>query len=292
MKLGLGTAQFGMIYGAFNRHGQTTIHEVVQILEVCAGFKVHVIDTAASYGESEQVIGQCLPRAHHFKIVTKTPYFKVSKITEQQASDLEKTFELSLRKLNQSSIYGLLIHNPENLLAENSVLLWETMQVLKQQGRVVKIGVSVYTRHQIDQLLARYNLDLLQVPINVFDQRLIEAGYLKRLKERGIEIHARSPFLQGLLVTDLVHLHPYFDFIKDHIIAYRKYIETYGLSPTQAAIGFLKNMDEIDTIIVGVETIDQLKQIIADFHKESPVINFSRFAIHEEKVINPALWKL
>jgi aryl-alcohol dehydrogenase-like predicted oxidoreductase len=133
---------------------------------------------------------------------------------------------------------------------------------------------------------------LLQVPINVFDQRLIEAGYLKRLKERGIEIHARSPFLQGLLVTDLVHLHPYFDFIKDHIIAYRKYIETYGLSPTQAAIGFLKNMDEIDTIIVGVETIDQLKQIIADFHKESPVINFSRFAIHEEKVINPALWKL
>src|SRR5262249_43348603 len=131
---------------------------------------------------------------------TKTPYFDSKADAQRNADMLVQTFERSLLRLRQQNIYGLLIHDINFLLQTGGDAVWATLRSLQGQGLVEKIGVSVYTGQQIDAVLARFDPTLVQLPINILDQRLILDGHLKKLKARGVEIHARSIFLQGLLL--------------------------------------------------------------------------------------------
>ncbi|MBO1513357.1 aldo/keto reductase [Metabacillus bambusae] len=292
IKLGIGTVQFGMNYGLFNLYGKPTIHEVESILSEAYKGGVRIIDTASSYGDSEEVLGKCMKADQPFKIISKTPYVNSQKITHKDILNVKAAFYSSLEKLNQSSIYGILIHNPNDLLKENGKFLFKALQELKEEKLVEKIGVSVYTGGQIEHLLTQFDLDIIQIPINVFDQRLILGGYLKRMKEKNIEIHARSVFLQGLLVKNKQNIKPYFYKIKDKIEEYHEFIHSYGLSPIQAALGFLNQLEEIDHIIVGVETVKQLKENILMLNSAWPGCDMSRFAISDESIINPVNWEI
>src|SRR6185369_12682558 len=136
MKLGVGTAQFGMNYGIANRSGQPSRSEVSAILELAGTNGVDLIDTANLYGESELVIGECLPEGHRFNIVTKTPYFPASSIADSDRSTLRSACCDSLRKLRQASLYALLVHNADDLLKPGGERLYEEMQLLKDEGLV------------------------------------------------------------------------------------------------------------------------------------------------------------
>ena len=182
MKIGLGTVQFGLDYGVSNKEGKTAPDEVGRILKAAADRGVRVIDTAALYGSSEEALGSALPTGHRFDIVTKTRSFKKDSITPDDARILEEGFGASLSKLRSRSVYGLLLHDCDDLLAKGGGLLMAKMQGFKERGLVKKIGVSVYTASQIDRVMARFSIDIIQLPLSVFDQRLIQSGHLSRLK--------------------------------------------------------------------------------------------------------------
>lgn len=294
MKLGIGTAQFGRNYGAFNKKGQINISEAKKILDFCLQVGINVIDTAALYGESEKVIGHSLPANGNFKIITKTPHFKSKKISLNDVEFLKDTFKNSLKFLGQECVYALLIHNAEDLMCENGYMLLDEMQNLKKQGFIKKVGVSVYTASQIEKILGNYNIDIIQVPISIFDQRLVQNGYLRRLKEKNVEIHARSVFLQGLILADPRKLHRYFNDYKDKLTDYHSHLRSLNISPMQAALGFLKQIEEVDTIIVGIDSIEQLQEIVAAYHHSSNLVNidYSVFAINDENLVNPVNWKI
>ena len=112
VKLGIGTVQFGMDYGISNTDGKSAPNEVRKILELASESSIQIIDTATKYGESEKVLGKSLREDHDFKIVTKTPSFDCSKITETEADLLEKTFQASLEKLNHQCVPGSSIWCP------------------------------------------------------------------------------------------------------------------------------------------------------------------------------------
>ncbi len=191
MKLGLGTVQFGQNYGVSNSHGKSPLSEVERILDLAALRGIRVLDTAPAYGTSEEVLGHLLSCVHRFLIVTKTPKFPGRQITNRDAEILESTFLDSLRKLRQSQIYSLLIHDADSLLAPGSELLVDKLLELKRRGFVQKIGFSAYTPVQVKQILARFTVDIVQIPFSVLDQRMRLEGCLKQLKQSGIEIHAR-----------------------------------------------------------------------------------------------------
>lgn len=291
MKLGLGTVQFGMDYGISNRAGQTSAKEVVDVLSVAHSKRVQIIDTAALYGSSEVVLGNSLPAVHSFKLVTKTIRFDAERITINDAALLEQAFERSLQSLRCSSLYGLLIHNADDLLSENGYLLMDAMLRLRQRGLVEKIGVSVYNPEQIDEISKQFMLDIIQLPVNIFDQRLIKNGQLARLKSAGIEIHARSIFLQGLLLMEPEHLHPYFKSIKSKLIKYHQLLHELGVTPVAAALGFATGLAEIDYAICGVNNHRQLMEICSDLKPLATEL-FKDFAMDCEEIINPALWRL
>lgn len=290
MKIGLGTVQFGIDYGISNQNGKTSLDEIEKILDVAMHNGISVIDTAAMYGTSEEALGKTLHGNHRFKIVTKTPRFTSSSITSDDVQRLEDSFFQSLHKMKRASFYGLLIHNADDLLSENGHLLFAKMSELKQKGLVEKIGVSVYTALQIDNILDNFQIDLVQLPINVFDQRLLISGHLSKLKKRGVEIHARSAFLQGLLLMSPETLLPFFDSVREHLENYHRTIQQHGFSPVRAALGFLINIPDIDFIICGVNNHIQLKEICAE---AAPVksIDFSNFALSEESILNPSNWR-
>src|SRR5205085_51237 len=166
MKLGLGTVQFGLDYGISNATGRPAEAEVQTILSGAAAAGVRILDTATAYGESEAVLGRLTRPDDEFRIVTKIP-----RVTSIEA--IADTFAQSLQRLQRSSVYGLLLHDADDLLSAHGDRVFAQLRKLQQEGRTQKIGVSTYTPEQVDSLLPRYEFDLIQVPLNLFDQRLI-----------------------------------------------------------------------------------------------------------------------
>ncbi len=295
MKLGLGTVQFGMDYGISDQNSKTPLSEIKAILQVAQENGISVIDTAQSYGDSEHVLGEVLANQNSFRIITKTPVYKKKRISSIEAKNIKNTFYDSLKKLRQSRIAGLLIHNADDLLTEGGDILFYAMQELKEDKLVEKIGASVYSGEQIDSLLERYIFDLIQVPINVLDQRLVHSGHLMKLKKHGIEIHARSVFLQGLLIMEPISLPLFFDPIRPFLYRYWQFLLSQTLTPIEGAIGFVKQIPEIDCIIIGVNNLEQLKINLNSFAKlynDSLFKNLKAFSLNDPKYLNPSLWRL
>jgi len=290
LKIALGTVQFGVNYGISNKAGKTSQAEVGAILAAARSNGVSVIDTASLYGDSEAVLGQSLPAGSGFRIVTKTPQFSGQTLDGADAQQLEDTLRSSLAKLGAASVYGLLIHRADDLLPGGDLLV-ERLLRLKQAGLVSKVGVSVYSGRQIDLVLERFPMDLIQLPINVLDQRLLQSGHLQKLKNAGVEIHARSAFLQGLLLMELQEIPGYFDSVRGRLESYHRYIKEHGLTPLQAALGFVSGIPEIDQVVCGVNDARQLREICEAAQAKVDFREFADFATSDEAIVNPALWK-
>jgi aryl-alcohol dehydrogenase-like predicted oxidoreductase len=291
MNLGIGSVQFGTPYGISNSEGQIDKKEVLSILETALQLEVKYIDTATLYGTSEQVLGECLPQSHGFNIITKTIRFESKVITNREGEILGKIFDQSLRKLRRKAVYGLMTHDAGDLLKPGGNILWEKMQALKKQGLVEKIGSSAYSTDEIDLLSKKYPIELIQLPINVLDQRLIQDGSLARLKERNVEVHCRSIFLQGLLLMDVATLPEFFDPIRDLLLGYHKFLKKNKLSSVEGAISFIQQIKEIDCMIVGTCNVEQLKDAFQAYsNRKKDKLNFDIFALENESFINPAKW--
>ena len=290
MRLGLGTVQFGLDYGISNAAGRVPIDEVSPIIQAAVESGMRVLDTAAAYGQSEEVLGQVLPPEHPFAIVTKTLPLAGRPVTPETVRLVSETFQRSLERLQQDSIYGLLVHHAQDLLGEGGDLLWEELSDLKRQGLVQKIGASVYTGDQIDALQAR-PIDVIQLPLNVLDQRLSHSGHLKALKRNGVEIHVRSAFLQGLLLMPAAELPSYFETVRPHLTTYGEVMASHGLSRAGGALAFLRGLETIDEIIVGVTDEQQLQELLAAFRQPiPPELDFQVFAWNDEAMLDPSRW--
>ncbi|MDH4157955.1 MAG: aldo/keto reductase [candidate division Zixibacteria bacterium] len=290
-RLGLGTVQFGADYGISNVQGQSSFAQAREILAEAHRQGIAFIDTSPAYGVGEEVVGRCLPGGHAFKIVTKTPVLGTAALTDDDAMVVKSSFYRSLQRLGQESLYALLVHRTDDLLARDGELLWDVMSDLKKWGLVEKIGVSVYSGDQIDRLLARFPIDIVQVPLNVFDQRLIRSGHLARLQKRNVEIHARSIFLQGLLLMPLDDVPAYFRPVYPKLAAWRNRLREHGLSPAAAAENFARSVPEPTCFILGVNDKQQLTENIAAWN--TPVeFDYDGFAVEDENMVDPARWEV
>lgn len=293
MKLGLGTVQFGMDYGISNAHGITPLEEVKKILQFASQYDIEVLDTASAYSKSEEVLGQALPTDHAFRIITKSPPFNKPFIDADDVRHLIDSFSNSLTKLRQNTVAGLLLHHAGALLTEDGHHLYEAMDELKATGKAMKIGVSAYDQWTLETILEKFPLDLVQVPVSILDQRLIHTGFLKTLKENGIEIHARSIFLQGLLLMNPTRLSAYFDPIKPHLQRFHAILQEKDLTPIQAALTFVADQPEIDIALCGVNNIEQLKEIEDSASGQKIAADWlAEYRVDDVRFLNPALWKI
>lgn len=292
MKLSIGTVQFGLDYGISNKNGKTSNSEVKSILTKALDAGIEDLDTAYSYGESESVLGKS-GFVDKFKVVTKTRVFTDAKfIDTNNVLRLRESFDESLRKLTIPSVYALMIHQITDLYKQGGDLLIRSLYSLKEEGLVQKIGVSLYSAKDVDFLLENFKFDIVQLPVSIFDQRLIISGSLKKLKDSGIEIHVRSAFLQGLVFMkpgDLIS-RPRFDGFRTLFQTYYNKLQELNLTPAQVALSFLNNQPEVDKIVCGVNNKMQLSELIASLKDPIDVSWVSTLAVNDEEVVNPLKW--
>lgn len=287
-RLGIGTVQWGLPYGITNQGMKTAPEMVAAILDEARSSGISILDTASLYGDAETVLGE--NQLDAFRIVTKTLKFATPVITDEQARQIEHVFLQSLQRLSSKRVYGLLIHHADDILAPGGEKLVEALARLKQSGMVEKVGVSVYCAEQLDGILRVLTPDIVQVPINVLDQRLLASGHLEQMKRDGIEIHARSVFLQGLLLMPLAQIPKYFDPVKPLLEKWHFSAAEQGLSLIQASLSFVRDISYVDAVLVGVENLSQMRSCIADFSHDA---NFDavQLACNNPNFVNPAFWK-
>jgi len=290
MKIGLGTAQLGSKYGISNSRGKPDLAEVNRILAVAQDKGIRVLDTAHSYGDSESVLGECLPTRHGFRIVTKTVPLATERVTVAQSQRVRDAFKLSLERLKQPRIYALLVHQVRDLLAEDAERLIEVMQDLKTQGQIEKLGVSVYDEVELEAVVKRHSIDIVQLPLNVLDQRLLESGALARLRALDIEVHARSVLLQGLLLMEPGRLGAYFKAAQEPLRRLRALAREHGRTVLETALQFTAGRREIDCAVIGVAHHQELEEIVAACSKKAAAEDYSSLALHDESILNPARW--
>ncbi len=262
---------------------------VTALLAQARYYGIDVLDTASLYGKSEAVLG--MNPLEGFKVVTKTPRFTTAQISDIEANQLDATFRQSLDLLKCEKTYALLIHHADNLLAPGGDKLLAAMRHLREKGLVEKIGVSVYDSIQVDALLKKFTPDLIQLPLNVMDQRMLASGHLEQLKNKGVEIHVRSVFMQGLLLMPLGNIPTFFEPIRPLLTRWHAAADSQGLTVNQAALAFVKNLPHVDTVLVGLENLEQFHSCISDFTIDKK-FDATGLACNDPVFVNPSLWQL
>ena len=276
-----------MQYGISNRQGQTSPEEVKRILQAAHKAGISLLDTASLYGNAEQVLGASDLTA--YRVITKTPKFRNECNLSTEADELVRTFHDSLQKLGLNSTYGLLLHDVNNIFSLNGSRLVNALEQLKSQRLASKIGISAYNSSQIYKTLDHFKPDIIQLPVNVLDQRLILDGTIAHLSQLGIEIHARSVFLQGLLLMKFNDIPKYFEPWMPILMRWHGACRDQLVSPLHAAFGFVCSLKEISYTLVGIQNLSQLTEII-ETSTFLDGFDFDQFSSNDAKLLDPTFW--
>jgi len=285
MKLALGTVQFGLPYGIANRHGQVTRAEATSIIGYARSIGIDTLDTAAAYGNSEQVLGAIGCR--NWKIVSKLPPIPsgISDVMHWVHSTLDR----SLRFLNVNHLDGLLLHNPADLFGDSGKKLHQALIEVKASGLASKIGVSIYDASELDRLFGHFPIELVQVPFNVLDQRILSSGWLARLNDLGIEVHVRSIFLQGLLLLEKQAIPPKFNRWHEIWRDWEDYLRASNQTPLEACVRFATSFPMIARVVVGIDSRRQLEEIIVAL--DGPIASLPyHLKSNDRQLIEPTRW--
>lgn len=284
-KIALGTVQFGVPYGIANSQGQVSRDEAAAILDHAQQSGIDTLDTAIAYGNSEQRLGEI--GAQGWQVISKLPAMPEDCIdVDAWVTD---SVQGSLQRLNCTRLHGLLLHRPQNLLEGNGEQLYGAMQRLKYEGLVAKIGVSIYDPSELDALCSRYRFDLVQAPFNLMDRRLIDSGWMARLKRQDTELHVRSAFLQGLLLMGASDRPGKFDRWGALWAKYDDWLKDAGISPLQACLRYAMSFPEISKVVIGVDSLSQLKEILQAAEGAMPMVP-EDIRANDVELLNPAHW--
>ncbi len=285
-RFAIGTTKLGMPYGAINpQQVEDDIAERIFIKSSALGFDS--FDTAPSYGNAEQLIGKYLVPELRKVCVTKLVKIEENQINDQTLHLVEDHFQESLQNMQTHTCYGLLVHDVQDLFKPGADFLVDWMQELKAKGRVNKIGVSVYTPEEAQILYEKFEFDLIQLPCNIFDQRFIQSGTLKLLADKGVEIHARSLFLKGLILKPQVTANlP--QALLLHNAAFHQEIHKQKILAYDACISFAKKQSLVDRWVIGVSSEQQLEQLV---HANTDIaLNFDEWVFKDVATLDPRSW--
>ena len=292
MQLGLGTAQFGSAYGITNSNGQISADDALHILQTAENSGVHVLDTAAAYGDAEEALGRALWRGHTFRVITKTLPIGSPSLTRDEVSRTSDAFKRSLDRLRLDRVAGLLLHHGDEILRPGGGLLADMLLGLKDAGLVERIGISCYTPEELRAASRILPPDLVQVPVNVLDRRFLSDGILGELKREGTEVHARSVFLQGLLLTPGHALPASFELHRNAFSKIDAYATSHDLTRLELALGFLASLPEIDVALVGVTCVPELEEIVAAWRATLDItLDFEDLGYDDESLLLPSRWR-
>lgn len=284
-KVILGTAQWGLNYGISNRKGQLKSADIEEILELSSINGCRALDTASVYGNSETIIGGL--DSSEFEVITKLP--KVQDRIHTEENPLKSELFASMARLKRTYVSGLLLHDASDLLGDNALAVFRRLEQLKELGYVLKIGVSVYTYNEANVISRHFPVDLVQLPYNILSPTYESLSALDGLKSRGVEVHARSVFLQGLLLMDPLMLPPKLEVFREYILGLRSLALEQNVSFAQYLMRFPLHGNKVDKVVLGVTDIHELLEQT----REHPIVDYSslsKLKFEHFELLDPRNW--
>jgi len=283
MRLVLGSAQFGMNYGIL-KNKKINLKELKKIKDLSVKSTIRFIDTALNYGDSESVIAKS--KLNSLNVITKIQLPKNKNINLKNWT--YKEIKKSLRRLKTNKIYAVLIHNYKDLLDNRGKNYLFFLKELKKKKIISKLGLSIYDPEEVKKIWKFWKPDIIQAPLNVIDNRILDSEWLKTFKRFKIKIFARSIFLQGLLVNR----HDNLKFSKKQkkiLDRFKGWCFKNNISTIKGCLHFVKQYKKIDYLIVGFNNYMHLKEII-DSYKENQFKVPKIFSFNDLKLIDPRRW--
>jgi aryl-alcohol dehydrogenase-like predicted oxidoreductase len=285
-KLILGTAQLGMNYG-INNYGKLSEDNVFDILEFAYNNNIKILDTAEIYGEALTLIGLFLKAnpKKDFKIISK-----LSLDNKLQNNDIFQHLESNLKILNTKYYHGYMIHNFKDLKKYPEI--YGQLQNAKTRGYINNIGISLYEEYEIIDVVDNYNFDFIQVPFNLLDNEKSKRDILKRAKNKKIDIHVRSIFLQGLFFTPNNKYSPQLKPLNKYIMKINEIAKANKTNLETLAIHYPVKKNYIDKIIIGVHDLKQFDKNIKILNSDIyvPEDEIERIDVKEKELLKPYNW--
>lgn len=282
-RLALGTVQMGLDYGVANASGRMSTNEAASVLRTARERGLDTLDTAIAYGESERTLGEL--GLGGWRVISKLP--GVPDGCEDVAAWVHEQVGASLRRLRIARLHGLLLHRPSDLSAPFGDVLWAALREVQTAGVIEKIGVSIYAPDELAPLIPARAVQIVQAPLNLLDRRLVQSGWARRLADSGVEVHARSAFLQGLLLMSErpARFAPWTPLLS-RWDAWREAQPDRGLA---ACLHYVLAQPEVSRVVVGVDTAAQL-HAIADAVARSDGAWPQDLWSDDPVLLNPARW--
>jgi len=291
----LETVQFGMKYGINNTLGQPAKRDVFEMLDAAAENGIQVIDTARAYGSAEAILGEYFEdrkNADLFQVISKLRPNVIEEGEKDIHSVIRREFEDTLKRLHKNRLNGYLLHTPQYIY--NGKII-EELRSLKEEGLIEHLGVSIYDLQEGYAALKTEGIDYIQLPYSILDQRGMQEGFIKRARNNGVKIFTRSAFLQGLFMMERDTIPDYLKHVIPYLDKFDILLKKYSLNKTAALIQFVKWEKEIDYLVFGVDTKEQLLQDIEMFRNDNIPEAFIKevkqtFINIEKSIIFPSLW--
>lgn len=280
-KITIGTANFVNNYNLIKPSCGIKLKNARSIIKYSSLIGINSYDTAPYYN-SENILG----RLTKFETTTYT------KISFDKNLNFKKkiinSINNSLRLLKKKKLDGVLFHNEKDLLMKNRKEIWNLILSLKKKGLIKKIGVSFYNPKYLIKIVKNFDLDFVQVPVNLFDKRFLDNRIISLLNKKNIEIHARSVFLQGLLLNTKIISKKFLKW-RSNFNKLNNFLKQKKISNLEACTNFVLQNKNLDKVIFGVNSVDHLMQIIKSINLRN--INFNKLKSPKDlKLINPSLW--
>lgn len=289
-KICVGTANWAQAYGSVPGKQKFQVNDLDELYTSITAWNVSLFDTAPAYGNAEELLGDRLQQNQ--RAITKTPHIADNEISLDSLRRVENSLQSSLRLLGTDKVRALLVHNIHDLFKTNGDRLVETLRKFRSDGLVDHIGFSAYTVEEVERGLTAMDTDIVQLPINLLDQRFFQCGLLAKLARNGIEVHARSPFLQGVLLSDPTQLPAHFDPIKDKIVAFQSMAMELNIDIQRLAYEFVAQHQDVGKVVVGFGSAAEFSALFnqgdnIDLDAQSALGDFH---VEDETMILPTLW--
>lgn len=287
--LSLGSVQLGMSYGCGSSLVSLNGTEVESILRCASELNIQVIDTASLYGSAEERLSKSKFQSQ-FSYVTKTIKCDEPIVTAEFVRAFVDRLYKSLELLG-GGLYGVLFHRPADILKPGGEALLSELFKLKGEGKIKKVGFSIYEPKELYALKKYTDFDLVQLPSSIFDQRAEKSELVQALFKSGVEFHSRSTFLKGAIFLKESQLpkslRPEFGRIR----AFKDMSEELGLSPAEMAFSYVKKQKFISKVVIGAQSSGQLRQLFGAYNS-SEILDedYMQFAFCNHRLLNPGNW--
>jgi uncharacterized protein len=286
-KLILGTAQMGFDYGINNRGGAIPIDQSITILKEAQSKNVDILDTAIGYGKAHEIIGK-------YHMMGGVPFRTITKFHLQgdDPHKLNETIDKEIQALYVKKLHGVLFHSATDFL--NQPKNFSKLRDLKANDKIDKVGVSLYSNDELEQVMKVDGVDVIQFPFNVLDNFKIRGSLMQSAKEDGIELQIRSVYLQGIFFKETQTLTGNLIMLRDAIDKIQRIAIDNQIELQRLLMSYAYSKNEIDGVIVGVDSLGQLNENIncvdnLIFDKE--IFNEIESLQCDPLLLNPSNWK-